>query len=98
MDDLTAHEVSEWAYECARLDLMARMPSVPTHRPILFDPVPKGTAKEEKKRLAALEKAHKAQLKAEEKEEKKRIAAWEKAYKTSQRYAAAQAKKAAKAK
>ena len=74
------------------------MPSVPTHRPILFDPVPKGTAKEEKKRLAALEKAHKAQLKAEEKEEKKRIAAWEKAYKASQRYAAAQAKKAAKAK
>ena len=90
MDDLTAREVADWAYEHARLELMSRFPAVPTHRPILFDDadvrsLTKEAAKEEKKRLAALAK-----------EEKKRIAAWEKAYKASQRFAAAEAKKMAK--
>ena len=90
MDDLTAREVADWAYEHARLELMSRFPAVPTHRPILFDDadekrLTKEVTKEEKKRLAALAK-----------EEKKRIAAWEKAYKASQRFAAAEAKKMAK--
>jgi hypothetical protein len=75
MNDLTALEVSGWAYDCALLDLMDRMPSVPTHIPFL------PPSKEEKKRLAAVEKAEKKQLATVEKAEKKRLAVVEKAEK-----------------
>lgn len=95
MDDLTAREVSDWAYECARLDLMSRMPAVPTHRPVLFDAATQ--AKATKAAIAEAKKAEKAAAKAEKAEEKARKASWERAYKTAQRYAAAQAKKAEKA-
>jgi DNA-binding transcriptional regulator/RsmH inhibitor MraZ len=73
MEDLTATEVYDWAYESARLDLMSRLPAVPTHRPVLFEECPSAASlKAADKEAKKIEKALAASAKKVASDEKKR--------------------------